>query len=168
MASRDENVIWKRNFEAEGEAQGPRIENDEQNKNPQASVGSLGRPQGHYREPSEPNVRTRLLSNKTSEQQTGYGTEQNRWNSRPQSPKSYGSSTSVTPPNGFGGIQTTNTLADERDPVHHALGDAVTDGLLGGQRHNKPTATQYLAKRHGIKHSRMMCAPFHNIQTSIF
>lgn len=160
MSSRDENLVPNRDGEGGSEAQSPKTENYERNKSFQAPAGSPTRPQGHYRQASEPNVRTRLLGNKSSEQQTDYGTGQSRRSSQPQSPKGSGRSTGVTSPNGFGGIQTTRTLADEQDPIHDALGDAVTDGLLGGRRHNKPTATQYLAKRHGIKHSRMMYGPF--------
>ncbi|KAF2233600.1 hypothetical protein EV356DRAFT_533601 [Viridothelium virens] len=131
-------------------------EHDPQKRSPQASVTSPTRPQRHSREPSEPNVRTRLLSHKSSEQQNNYGTEQSQRSSRPHSPKSYGSSTSITSQNGFGGIRAAQTLADDQDAIHHTLGDAVTDGLLGGQRKNKPTPTHYLAKRHGVKHSRMI------------
>ena len=140
-ASRDENKAPTR---------------EPERKDSQMPTASPTRPYGHSREPSEATVRTRLLSNRASEQQIGYGTEPNPRSTRPLSLKSQASSTDATSPNGFGGIQTATTLADERDAVHDTLGDAVTDGLLGGRRHHKPTATHHLAKRHGVKHSRMM------------
>ncbi|KAL9094271.1 MAG: hypothetical protein Q9165_003411 [Trypethelium subeluteriae] len=130
-----------------------RSEHDPQKRSSQALVTSPTRPQRRSREPSEPTARTRLLSQRSFEQQNNYGTEQSQRSPRPHSPKSHGSSTSVTSQNWFGGIRTDQTLADDRDAIHDTLGDAVTDGLLGGQRKNKPTATHYLAKRHGIKHS---------------
>ncbi|KAI9693245.1 MAG: hypothetical protein M1822_005241 [Bathelium mastoideum] len=156
MIARDENSAPKKATEDGSGTQNPSTADDEHRRSFQASFTSPTRPQGRSREPSEPSVRTRLLGNKKTEQQASYGTEQNPRNSRPQSRKSHGSSTSVTSLNGFGGIQTSHTLADERDAVHDTLGEAVTDGLLGGQRNRKPTATHYLAKRHGIKHSRMI------------
>ena len=152
----DENV-HTRDFESENSAQGRNTEGDGQKK---SSGYSPSKPQVHSRTPSEPNIRTRLLSNKASEQQNSYGTENSSQASRPQSPKSYASSNSIHSKNGFGGLPTTQTLANESDPVHNTLGDAVTDELLGGQRHGKPTPTHYLAKKHGVKHSRMMYVHF--------
>ena len=43
------------------------------------------------------------------------------------------------------------------DRTHATLGDAVTDGLLGQANGHKMGATTWLATRHGIRQTRLMC-----------
>ena len=63
---------------------------------------------------------------------------------------------------GYGSFATFNTVSsmdgneERRDYTADTLGDAVTDGLLGHK--NKKSTTHWLARRHGIRHDRLMYA----------
>ncbi|KAF2719304.1 hypothetical protein K431DRAFT_273036 [Polychaeton citri CBS 116435] len=47
-------------------------------------------------------------------------------------------------------------VGNSGDNAHGLLGDAVTDSLLGPREGNKMSTTQWLARRHGVKNTRLM------------
>lgn len=49
--------------------------------------------------------------------------------------------------------------ADNTDAAHAILGDAVADGLFG--KHTRPSTTEHLARRHGVKGTRMMFVDYY-------
>ncbi|KAL1305333.1 hypothetical protein AAFC00_002231 [Neodothiora populina] len=77
---------------------------------------------------------------------------------RPGMLRNYGSIASMetydSSNDGFGGPLLDDAGSGSVSP-HALLGDAVTDGLLGGPGQHTST-TQWLAKRHGVKHDRAM------------
>lgn len=131
--------------------------------------------QGDIEEPHQPpNARTRLLENERKyhfsecagcgEENCSHGT----FSPRPRYQRGYGSfATNNTfgsdgsregyggpNPYGSGHETSANGRHYRGDYVEGALGDAVTDGLLG--RQSKQSTTHWLAKRHGVKNERLM------------
>lgn len=75
---------------------------------------------------------------------------------RPHLKRNYGSTTtldSYDSRDGYGGPHPHEHDNGTISP-HAMLGDAVTDGLLGGLQHS--STTEFLAKTHGVKHRRAM------------
>lgn len=75
---------------------------------------------------------------------------------RPHLLRNYGSIATIDTydsRDGFGGPYQDDAGSGTVTP-HGVLGDAVTDGLLGGAGHTSNTA--WLAKRHGVKHDKYM------------
>lgn len=111
---------------------------------------------GDFRLPFAPDTRTRLLDSDNWDAATGCGEsdcQHGMYSPRYHSPhKSYGSIGSEASRDGFGG-----RMPDvQEDALHATMGDTVADGLLGG-RGSKMSTTEYLAKRHGVRNSRLMC-----------
>jgi hypothetical protein len=124
--------------------------------------------------PEPPDARTSLLGwsrrysipidHNCGEEVCGHGT----FSPRPTyHRKSYGygsfDASGTLSPNGFGGPyrdtpegSQTQTGDYRGDYIDATLGDAVTDGLLGYP--SKKNTTHWLAKRHGVKHERLMYA----------
>lgn len=127
--------------------------------------------QGAIEEPSHaPDARTALLDDgkkyniphlhNCGDAGCGHGA----FSPRPRYQRGYGSMatnqtiTSDSSREGYGGPYNGQQQLDgseyRGDFVNGALGDAVTDGLLG--RPGKKNTTHWLAKRHGVKHDRWM------------
>lgn len=111
-----------------------------------------------FRSPFAPDARTRLLDAENWDAATGcgesdcqHGVYSPRHHSPHRSVKSYGSIGSEASRDGFGG----RMPGVEEDMLHQTMGDTVADGLLGG-RGSRMSTTKYLAKRHGVKNSRLM------------
>lgn len=125
--------------------------------------------QGGIEEPG-PNARTALLGeakkhNISTAHETHCG-EQNcthgAMSPRPRLVRGYGSfaTQSEFSQDGYGGRYPEGLgdgVGNSGDNVHGVFGDAVTDGLMGPGQGNKMSTTQWLAKRHGVKNSRIMC-----------
>ncbi|KAK5676338.1 hypothetical protein LTS10_011150 [Elasticomyces elasticus] len=122
-----------------------------------ASVKSDGSAQGVIEEP--PNVQSRLLAFG----QRYYLPEHNSNTPRPRYFRNYFQSYGSIAPSvrssdsqdGYGGPNRSGTADENGRPYKdRALGDAVTDGLLG--RPSGKSTTHHLAKKHGVKHERLM------------
>lgn len=135
-----------------------------------ASVGSdlsATRQQGAIEEP-EPNARTALLNEANKydipTNHTHNGEEigsPDHLSPRPRLVRGYGSfaTQSEFSQDGYGGRYPEGLgdgVGQSGDNAHGVLGDAVTDGLMGPRDGNKMSTTQWLARRHGIKNSRIM------------
>lgn len=112
---------------------------------------------GDFRLPFSPGSRTRLLDHDNWDTATGcddsvcgHGLYSPRSGSPHRHQRGYGSIASEGSRNDFGG-----PASGADDMLHTAFGDTVADGLLGG-RGGKMSTTKYLARRHGIRHSRAM------------
>jgi len=119
--------------------------------------------QGAIEEP-EPNARTVLLGEahkyNISTHHTHCGEENcshGNISPRPRYVRGYGSfaTQSEFSHDGFGG-RYPEGVGQSGDNAHGVLGDAVTDGLMGARNGNKMSTTQWLARRHGVKNSRIM------------
>lgn len=129
---------------------------------------------GRIEEPTEPdvapNVRTRLLDQKTWDRSSGCGAEDcnhGTFSPRPRQHHRYGSTTTIESRNGFGGRYGGIDGVGGHDNTHEVLGDAVTDGLLGGGPGKKMSTTKWLAKTHGIKNQRLMYVVPYNTTENI-
>lgn len=135
-----------------------------------ASVGSdvsATQQQGAIEEP-EPNARTALLNEANkyniSTHHTHCGEDNcshGNFSPRPRYVRGYGSfaTQSEFSQDGYGGRYPEglgNGVGQSGDNAHGVLGDAVTDGLMGARDGNKMSTTQWLARRHGVKNSRIM------------
>jgi len=115
--------------------------------------------------PEAPDVRTRLLAFGAKYHLPGCGDPEcshGAYSPRPRYSRNYFQSYgSITPSvrsdgsrEGYGGPNREGTADEQNRRVEGAVGDAVTDGLLG-----KPSAkstTHHLAKKHGVRHERLM------------
>ena len=54
-------------------------------------------------------------------------------------------------------------VAGSSSNTHGVLGDAFADGVLGPGDGKKMSTTQYLAKRHGVKNTRLMLVSHHSL-----
>ncbi|RYF35661.1 MAG: hypothetical protein EOO38_28775 [Cytophagaceae bacterium] len=73
---------------------------------------------------------------------------------------SYGSfAPSVMSTDGFGGSYNEERVGSSADSIHGILGDALADSLMPRDG-TKLSATQYIAQRNKVKHSRMMYVVF--------
>ncbi|EMC96512.1 hypothetical protein BAUCODRAFT_33870 [Baudoinia panamericana UAMH 10762] len=117
--------------------------------------------------PEQPDARTKLLGHgrkyhvaaDCGEENCSHGT----FSPRPRYLRGYGSFAtnwsfrSNAKPDGYGGPNRDAGSSDgsyRGDYIEHALGDAVTDGLLGHP--SKSSTTHWLASKYGIKHERLM------------
>jgi hypothetical protein len=116
----------------------------------------------------EHNPRTRLLGDEHWDAASGCGSENcghGTFSPRPLSPRqdsysSYGSfdySSSLSQRE-LGGPYPGSIGADgeNSDPTNALLGDAISDGVLGGGHGNKMSTTKWLAKKHGVRSRRLM------------
>lgn len=122
-----------------------------------------------------PDARTRLLDEerkynipKTHNCGEGEGCTHGAFSPRPRYSRGYGSfatygtARSEDSREGYGGPYNADRRDDGQregrtyrgDFIEGALGDAVTDGLLG--KPGKKSTTHWLAKRHGVRHERIM------------
>lgn len=107
----------------------------------------------------ESTVRSRLLNHQNWDAASGCGDadcNHGATSPRPWSHRSYGS---MMDTGGFGGRypdSVNGRTGEPADATHALLGDAVTDGLLGGGKGPKRSTTMHLAKTHGVKHTKMM------------
>lgn len=114
---------------------------------------------GRIVEPSrrEVNARTRLLENYDyghvcGSGQCGHGTFS------PHVDSLMSGASSISSGNGFGG-RYSGGINEEGGPssaAHRWLGDAFTDGVMGGGRDSKMSTTKWLAKKHGLKNRKTM------------
>lgn len=102
-----------------------------------------------------PTIRTRLFGHR--QRNLSHDDTETSSLFRPGFLRNYGSMTTINTydsRDGYGG-----TLPPEQEngsvSPHAMLGDAVTDGLLGGPG-SRTSTTQWLASRHGVKHDRTM------------
>jgi hypothetical protein len=103
-----------------------------------------------------PTIRSRLFGRQPWNRSSDSGGDASS-SLRPDLHRSYGSVATMDTldsRDGYGGPYQDDSGSGTMSP-HGLLGDAVTDGLLGapGQRTSN---TQWLAKRHGVKHDRAM------------
>jgi hypothetical protein len=114
----------------------------------------------------EANARTRLLGEaqkynipaheNCGEENCNHG----NMSPRPRHHRGYGSfAQSVYSTDGFGGSYNEERVGSSADSIHGILGDALADSLMPKDG-NKLSATQYIAQRNKIKHSRMMYVVF--------
>jgi hypothetical protein len=108
----------------------------------------------------ETDSRTRLLTHKNWDASSGCGREDcnhGTMSPRPWSHASHKSYYGTINTETFGGRYPGSVDPDTGEPAdeaHALLGDAVVDGVLGGN--GQKSTTSYLAERHGVKHKRMM------------
>jgi len=119
-------------------------------------------------EEAQPNAKTKLLGEaqkyNISTHHTHCGEENcshGTISPRPRYARGYGSfaTQSEFSQDGYGGRYSGGIgdgVGHSGDNAHGVLGDAVTDGLMGVRQGNKMSTTQWLAKRHGVKGSRIM------------
>jgi hypothetical protein len=121
----------------------------------------------------EANARTRLLGeaqkysipthDNCGEENCNHGNT----SPRPRHHRGYGSfAPSVMSTDGFGGSYSEERVGSSADSIHGILGDALADSLMPRDG-NKLSATQYVAQRNEIKHSRIMYVVF-SIKASTF
>jgi hypothetical protein len=114
----------------------------------------------------EANARTRLLG---EAQKYNIPTHENcgeencnhgNMSPRPRHHRGYGSfAPSVMSTDGFGGSYNEERVGSSADSIHGILGDALADSLMPRDG-TKLSATQYIAQRNKVKHSRMMYVVF--------
>jgi len=122
--------------------------------------------QGAIEEPHEqPDARTKLLGNGYKYHVPDCGhrdCDHGTYSPRPRYWRGYGSfatNDSISSRQGFGGPSREGQLDGNEyrgDFIERTLGPAVSDGLLG--RQNDKNTTSWLARKHGVKHPRLMYA----------
>lgn len=114
-----------------------------------------------------PTIRTRLLGQRQWDRSSGPASDSCDHGGRPHLVRNYGSVATLSSydsRDGFGGPLPDDPSSGTVSP-HGLLGDAITDGLLGGPGHHEST-TQWLARRHGVKHDRAMYAIYNLLYCS--
>ncbi|KAK5285526.1 hypothetical protein LTR16_004554 [Cryomyces antarcticus] len=114
---------------------------------------------GTIEDPIDYGVRTRLLGQQHWDSGSGCGSDNcahGTFSPRPQTHRSYGSTATF---DGFGGKYgggIGEAVGSSGDNGHSGFGDVAANAMLGEGQGHRMSTTQYLAKRHGIKNTRLM------------